>query len=54
MLVLCDEVVLETLDKLASTVVAVMILFAIVNVPIFLYLGDLHRGQTSRMTIVCC
>jgi hypothetical protein len=35
-LVLRDEVLLEALDKLASTVVAVMILFAIVNVPICL------------------
>jgi hypothetical protein len=32
---------LETLDKLAPTVVAVMILFAVMNVTIFLVLGGL-------------
>ena len=32
---------LTALDKLASTVVAVMILFAVVNVPVFLKLGGL-------------
>ena len=31
-----DEILFEALDKLASTVVAVMILFAIVNVAIVL------------------
>jgi hypothetical protein len=36
-----DHIVLETLDKLAPTVVAVMILFAVVNVPVFLKLGGL-------------
>ena len=40
-LVLRDEVLLEALDELASTVVAVMILFAVVNVTIFLILGGL-------------
>ena len=40
-LVLRDEVLLAALDKLASTVVAVMILFAVVNVAIFLKLGGL-------------
>jgi hypothetical protein len=34
-----DEVLLEALDKLASTVVAVMVLFAIMNVTIFLVPG---------------
>jgi hypothetical protein len=40
-LVLREEVLLAALDKLASTIVAVMILFAVVNVPIFLKLGGL-------------
>ena len=40
-LVLRDEVLFAALDKLASTVVAVMILFAIVNVSVFLKLGGL-------------
>ena len=40
-LVLRDEVVLVALDKLASTVVAVMILFAVVNVAVLLKLGGL-------------
>src|SRR5207237_10217818 len=40
-LVFCDEVLLETLDELPPTVVAVMILFAIVNVAIFLKFGGL-------------
>src|SRR5262249_29540312 len=40
-LVIGDEVLLAALDKLAPTVVAVMVLFAIVNVPIFLKLGGL-------------
>ena len=39
--VLRDEVLLEALDKLAPTVVAVMILFAVVNVTVFLILGGL-------------
>ena len=34
-----DEVLLEALDELASTVVAVMVLFAVVNMAIFLILG---------------
>ena len=38
-LVLRDEVVLEAPDELPATVVAVMILFAVVNVPVFLVLG---------------
>jgi len=42
-LVLRDEVLLTALDELASTVVAVMILFAIMNVPVFLILGGLTR-----------
>ena len=36
-----DEVLLEALDKLASTVLALMVLFAVVNVTIFLVLGGL-------------
>ena len=40
-LVLRDEVLLEALDELASTVVAVMVLFAVMNVTIFLILGGL-------------
>jgi hypothetical protein len=40
-LVLRDEVVLAALDKLASTVVAVLIWFAVVNVSVFLKLGGL-------------
>jgi hypothetical protein len=36
-----DEILFEALDKLASTAVAVMILFAVVNVPVFLKLGGL-------------
>jgi hypothetical protein len=40
-LVIGDEVLLAALDKLAPTVVAVMVLFAIVNVAIFLKLGGL-------------
>jgi hypothetical protein len=35
---------LAALDKLASTVVAVMILFAIVNVSVFLKFGGLAPG----------
>ena len=38
-LVLRDEVLLEAVDKLAATVVALMVLFAVVNVAIFLVLG---------------
>ena len=34
-----DEVLCAALDELASTVVAVMVLFAIMNVSIFLILG---------------
>jgi hypothetical protein len=34
-----DKILLQALDKLASTVVALMILFALVNVSIFLILG---------------
>ena len=37
--VLRDEGWLETLDKLASSIVAAMVLFAIMNVTIFLKLG---------------
>jgi hypothetical protein len=37
--VLRDEVWLAALDELASTVVAVMVLFAVVHMPIFLTLG---------------
>ena len=36
-----DEVLLAALDKLAPTVVAVMVLFAVMNVPVFLKLGGL-------------
>jgi hypothetical protein len=28
-----------------------VVLFAVVKVTVFLYLGDWHRGQMSRMTI---
>jgi hypothetical protein len=44
-----DEVLFAALDELAPTVVAVMVLFAVMNVPVFLYLGDLHCGHTSLM-----
>jgi hypothetical protein len=40
-LVLCDEVWLAALDALASAVVAMMVLCAVVNVTIFLKLGGL-------------
>jgi hypothetical protein len=40
-LVIGDEVLLEALNELAPTVVAVMILFAVVNVSVFLKLGGL-------------
>ena len=40
-LFLRDKVWLEALDELASTVVAVVILLPVVNVPIFLILGGL-------------
>ena len=40
-LVLRDEVLLAALDKLTTTVVAMMVLLAIVDVPIFLILGGL-------------
>jgi hypothetical protein len=40
-LVVGDKILLEALDELPPTVVAVMILFAIVNVAIFLKLGGL-------------
>jgi len=43
-LVLRNKVLLAALDELASTTVAVMILFPVVNVPIFLVL----RGLASR------
>ena len=36
-----DKILVEALDKLASTAVAVMILFAVVNMPVFLKLGGL-------------
>jgi hypothetical protein len=36
-----DEVLLAALDKLASTIVAVMVLFAVMNVPVFLKLVGL-------------
>ncbi len=36
-----DEVVLEAIDKLTATVFALMVLFAVVNVTIFLLLGGL-------------
>ena len=38
-LFLGDEVLLIALDELASTVVAMMVLFAVMNMPIFLKLG---------------
>jgi hypothetical protein len=38
-LVLRDEVLLTALDELTPTVVAVMVLFAVMNVTIFLKLG---------------
>ena len=34
-----DKILLQALDKLASTVAALMILFAVMNVSIFLILG---------------
>jgi hypothetical protein len=34
-----DQILLQALDKRASTVVALMVLFAVVNVSIFLILG---------------
>src|SRR4029453_935615 len=40
-LVLRDEILLTALDEWASTVVAMMVLFAIVNVTIFLVFGGL-------------
>jgi hypothetical protein len=40
-LFLCHEVWLEAPDELPATVVAVMMLFAVVNVPIFLILWGL-------------
>ena len=40
-LVLRDEVLFKTVDKLPSAVVAVMILFTVVNGPVFLKLGGL-------------
>src|SRR5262249_27359534 len=43
-LVLRDEVLFKTVDKLPSAVVVVMTLFAVVNVPIFLKLGGLAPG----------
>jgi hypothetical protein len=49
-----NAVLLAALDKLASTVVAVMVLLAAVHVTIFLYVDDLHRGHTSWMSLVCC
>ena len=42
-LVLRDEVLCKTVDTLPSAVVAVMMLFAIVHVPVFLVLGGLTR-----------
>src|SRR5262245_7014533 len=43
-LVLRDEVLFKTVDKLPSAVVVVMTLFAVVNVPIFLKLEGLAPG----------
>jgi len=40
-LVLGDEVLLEALYELAPTIVAVMVLFAVMNVTVFLVLGGL-------------
>src|SRR5262249_32434938 len=40
-LVIGDEVLRGALDELASAVVAVMVLFAVMNVPVFLKLGGL-------------
>ena len=42
-----DEVLLAALDKLAPTVVAVMVLFAVMNMPIFLVLGGLAWTHLS-------
>jgi hypothetical protein len=39
--VIRDEVLFEALDKLTSTVLALMVLFAVVNMPVFLILGRL-------------
>src|SRR2546421_10747990 len=57
-----DEVLLAALDKLASTVVAVLLLHAVVNVAIFLVLGrltpwahisDHHGWLLTSSTSVC-
>jgi hypothetical protein len=39
-----DAVRLAALDKLASTIVAVMVLFAVMNMTVFLILGKLALG----------
>jgi len=39
--VIRDDLLLEALDKLTATVLALIILFAVVNVPVCLILGDL-------------
>ena len=46
-LVLRDEVLFKTVDKLPSAVVALLVLFAMVNVPVFLVLG----GLTLRVDV---
>jgi hypothetical protein len=53
LLVSRDEVLLAALDKQASTIMAVMVLFAVMNVTVFLKLGGLapwtdvsdHHGE---------
>lgn len=39
--VICDEVLFEAVDKLTAAVVAVMVLFAVMNMAVFLVLGRL-------------
>ena len=46
--VIRDEVLLQALDKLTATVLALMVLFAVVNVTIFLVFG----GLTARTHIL--
>ena len=49
-----DKILLKALDELPPTVVAVMILFTIMNVAILLKLGGLALWKTARITMVCC
>jgi hypothetical protein len=49
---LAIQVLFEAVDKLPTAVVAVMVLFTVVNVTVFLVSGGLAPETTSRMTIV--